>query len=79
MPTRREVVDHYCERTGRSRPANWTFYEAYGIFRLAVIVQQIYYRHHRRESRNPAFRRFWLLTHYLGWRCRCLIAAAGGR
>lgn len=68
MLRRREVVEHYCVRTGL-RPANWAFYETYGLFRLAVIAQQIYYRYHHGETRNPAFRNFWLLVHYLGWRC----------
>ena len=67
--TRREVVEHYCERSGL-RPADWTFYEVYGLFRLAVIAQQIYFRYHHRQTRNPAFRRFWLIAHYLEWRCR---------
>lgn len=77
MLERREVVDYYCERTGR-RPGNWAFYEAYGIFRLAVIAQQIYYRYHHGQTRNRAFRHFWLLAHYLEWRCRRVIRAARG-
>lgn len=76
MLTRAEVVAYYCDRTGY-KPARFTFYEVYGLFRLAVIVQQIYYRYHHRQTRNPAFRRFWVMTHYLGWRCRRLIARAG--
>jgi len=75
MLTRAEVVQRYCERSGL-QPDNWTFYEVYGLFRLAGIVQQIYYRYHRKETRNPAFRRFWLLTHYLDRRCRRLIRRA---
>jgi len=69
MLTRRELVALYCERMGL-RPASWAFYEVYGTFRLAAIVQQIYYRYHQGQTRNPAFRHFWLLVHYLGWRCR---------
>jgi len=72
MLTRREVVAYYLERTGL-KPRNQAFYEVYGIFRLAVIAQQIYYRYHHRQTRNPAFRRFWMLTHYLEWRCLRLI------
>jgi aminoglycoside phosphotransferase (APT) family kinase protein len=67
MLTRREVVDYYCQRM-QLRPDNWTFYEVYGMFRLAVIVQQIYYRYHHRQTRNPAFRNFWLFNQYLHWR-----------
>jgi aminoglycoside phosphotransferase (APT) family kinase protein len=77
MLTRREVVEHYCARTGRN-VSNWTFYEVYGLFRLAVIAQQIYYRYQRGESRNRAFRNFWLFVNYLGWRCGRLIRATGG-
>ncbi|MBP6704679.1 MAG: phosphotransferase family protein, partial [Vicinamibacteria bacterium] len=77
MLTRREVVEHYCARTGRT-VSNWTFYEVYGLFRLAVIAQQIYYRYQRGESRNRALRNFWLFVDYLGWRCGRLIRATGG-
>ena len=69
MLTRREVVDYYCDRM-QLCPDNWTFYEVYGMFRLAVIVQQIYFRYHHRQTRNPAFRNFWLFNHYLHWRSR---------
>lgn len=75
MLTRREVVDYYCGRMDL-RPGSWAFYEVYGLFRLAVIAQQIYYRYHHRQTRNPAFRRYWLLEHYLEWRCRRVIRHA---
>ncbi len=78
MLRREEVVAHYLERTGL-KPANWTFYEVYGLFRLAVIAQQIYYRYHHRQTRNPAFRNFWVLIHYLQWRCQRLIRRAERR
>jgi aminoglycoside phosphotransferase (APT) family kinase protein len=68
MLTRAEVVDRYLERTGFSI-GDWRFYEVYGLFRLAVIVQQIYRRYARRETRNPAFRFFWVAVHLLDRRC----------
>lgn len=73
MLTRREVVDYYCDRMGL-QPDNWTFYQVYGLFRLAVIVQQIYYRYYHRQTRNPAFKRFWLFNHYLHWRSKRAIS-----
>jgi len=73
MLTRREVVEYYCEKTG-IRPDNWTFYEVYGLFRLSGIAQQIYFRYHHKQTRNKAFRNFWVLVNYLHWRCRKLIA-----
>ena len=72
MLRREEVVEVYLDRMDL-RPDNWTFYEVYGLFRLAVIAQQIYYRYHHRQTRNPAFKNFWALVHYLAWRCRRLI------
>jgi aminoglycoside phosphotransferase (APT) family kinase protein len=75
MLTRREIVDYYCERTGRS-PDNWAFYEVYGMFRLGVIAQQIYYRYHHGQTDNPAFKRLWVLINYLYWRCRAVIRKA---
>jgi aminoglycoside phosphotransferase (APT) family kinase protein len=77
MLTRRELVGAYFERSGRMRPDNWVFYEVYGIFRLAVIVQQIYYRYHHCQTRNPAFKHFWFLVWYLDRRCRRLIRLGG--
>ncbi|SER07719.1 Predicted kinase, aminoglycoside phosphotransferase (APT) family [Solimonas aquatica] len=64
MLRRREIVAYYLERTGL-QPENWVFYEVFGLFRLAAIIQQIYYRYHHRQTRNPAFARFWLLSNYL--------------
>jgi aminoglycoside phosphotransferase (APT) family kinase protein len=76
MLTRQEVVEYYCGRMG-FKPENFVLYEVYGLFRLAVIVQQIYYRYHHRQTRNPAFKRFWLVTHAINWRCRSLIRKSG--
>jgi aminoglycoside phosphotransferase (APT) family kinase protein len=68
MLSRRELCEAYLEKAGR--PAqDLGFYEVFGLFRLAAIAQQIYFRYHRKETRNPAFRRFWMLVHYLEWRC----------
>lgn len=72
MPTRRELVDYYCERTGLSA-ANWTFYEVFGLFRLAVIMQQIYFRYHEGQTHNPAFAQLNRFAGYLFDRCRAAI------
>ena len=75
MFTRREVVEYYCDRMGL-KPENWAFYEVYGLFRLAAIVQQIYYRYHHKQTRNPAFKNFWFIANYLIWRCGRIIRKA---
>ncbi len=76
MLTRQEVIDYYLEKTGM-KAENWVFYEVFGLFRLAVIVQQIYYRYHHGQTDNPAFKRFWLMVHALHLRCRQLIRQSG--
>ncbi|MQA26171.1 MAG: phosphotransferase [Micromonosporaceae bacterium] len=75
MLTRREVVEYYCARTGLPSD-NWTFYEVFGLFRLAVIAQQIYYRYYHKQTHNPAFKRMWILVRYLHRRAARLIRAA---
>lgn len=69
MLTRQEVIDYYLENTDFD-VEDFTFYEVYGLFRLAGIVQQIYYRYHHKQTDNPAFKRLWLFVHYLMHRCR---------
>jgi aminoglycoside phosphotransferase (APT) family kinase protein len=76
MLRREEVVAYYLAHT-RLKPASWSFYEVFGLFRLAAIAQQIYYRYHHRQTRNPAFRRYWILVNYFDWRCRRIIRRSG--
>ncbi len=77
MMTRSEVVDYYLERTGL-KVNNWTFYEVFGLFRLAGIVQQIYYRYYHKQTKNPAFKNFWIINHVLHAKCLKLIAQYEG-
>ncbi len=73
MLTRQEVIDYYAQRTGWS-VANFDFYEVYGLFRLAGIVQQIYKRFKEGNARNPVFATFGPFANYLGQRCERIIA-----
>ncbi|WP_411360039.1 phosphotransferase family protein [Pseudidiomarina sp. YC-516-91] len=72
MLSREQVIAYYCKRMDVD-VQDFTFYEVFGLFRLSVIAQQIYYRYHHKQTRNPAFKNFWFLVHYLHWRCRKLI------
>ncbi len=75
MPTRDEVVAHYLDRTGLALPAaGWRFYEVYGLFRLAVIAQQIWYRYRAGETTNPAFAQFGAAVNHLVSRSERIIA-----
>ena len=75
MPTRAEVVDHYRSRTGLAVD-DWAFYEVFGLFRLAGIAQQIYYRYFHGQTTNPAFKDFWYFVTYLDERCRRIAGIA---
>ena len=52
--TRVELLDHYSKRTGR-RIDDPVFYFAYGLLKIAVIVQQIYFRYQKGLTRDPRF------------------------
>ena len=69
MPSRAELGAYYCARAGVVVD-DWVFYEVFGLFRLAGIMQQIYSRFHHGQTTNPAFRDFWFLVAYLETRCR---------
>lgn len=73
MMTREEVVAYYLDKTGMSTE-NWTFYEVFGLFRLAGIAQQIYYRYYNKQTDNPAFKNFWVITYAINARALKLIA-----
>ena len=55
--TRDEFLQRYAKRTGRDVSAVG-YYEVLGVFKLAVILQQIYYRFHRGQTHDERFRNF---------------------
>jgi len=57
MLTRRQFVDYYAERAG-IRLDNFDYYYCYGLFRLAGIVQQIYYRYYHGQTQDKRFAQF---------------------
>ena len=57
MPTREEFLQRYLQLSGR-QCADFTFYEVFGLFRLAVIIQQIWARFRLGQTTNPAFAGF---------------------
>lgn len=61
MLTREEVVRYYGEKTGR-QIGNFDFYYVFGLFRLAVIAQQIYYRWKLGQTKNPRFQAFGMFV-----------------
>ena len=75
MWTREQVVAHYCDRMGfEMTPERWRFYEVFGLFRLAVIAQQIWYRYVLQQTTNEAFAVLGMAVGYIETRCRSLIS-----
>jgi aminoglycoside phosphotransferase (APT) family kinase protein len=73
MPTRKEFIEKYLELSGRNC-GDFTFYEVFGLFRLSVIIQQIWARYKAGETTNPAFKGFGMGVNILINRAQGLIA-----
>lgn len=52
--TRKELVERYAHVSGRG-VSNMVFYVVFARFKVAVIVQQIYYRYHVGLTKDPRF------------------------
>ena len=55
--TRDQFLQRYAQRTGRDL-THIRYHEVLGIFKLAVILQQIYYRFHLGQTQDDRFRTF---------------------
>ena len=75
MLRREEVLAYYRSKTDWPID-DFTFYEVLSSYRLAGIAQQIYYRYHKKQTRNPQFKNVWVLVNYLMFRCYRLIRGA---
>nr|AOE12852.1 phosphotransferase [uncultured bacterium]CCF99424.1 phosphotransferase enzyme family protein [uncultured Flavobacteriia bacterium] len=53
-PMRSEIVSSYAKKSGRDIH-NMVFYYAFGLFKIAVIAQQIYYRYSKGLTSDPRF------------------------
>ncbi len=73
MPTRREFIAKYLELSGR-KCNDFTFYEVFGLFRLTVIIQQIWARYRAGQTTNPAFKGFGVGVNILINRAQGLIS-----
>ncbi|HET9181244.1 MAG TPA: phosphotransferase [Candidatus Angelobacter sp.] len=52
--TRRQLAERYAEKTGRSLE-NLLFYYVFALFKVAVIIQQIYYRYYHGLTKDQRF------------------------
>jgi aminoglycoside phosphotransferase (APT) family kinase protein len=53
--TRKEIAELYAARTGTSI-TNFDFYYCFGLFRLSVIAEQIYYRFYHGQTKDERFK-----------------------
>ncbi|MCB0306479.1 MAG: phosphotransferase family protein, partial [Calditrichaeota bacterium] len=51
---RKQLLERYIEKSGRE-VANPVFYYVFGVFKIAVIVQQIYFRYRQGQSKDERF------------------------
>ena len=74
MMTRRELCDAYAARSGRS-VGTMVFYYAFGLFKTAVVAQQIYYRYAKGLTTDPRFAMFIQGVRVLAEQARATIDA----
>jgi aminoglycoside phosphotransferase (APT) family kinase protein len=55
--TRAQIVERYAQQTGRDI-SGLGYYEVFGIFKVTVVLQQIYFRYWRGQTRDERFRDF---------------------
>ena len=63
-PTREELVKLYSGLSGLET-GNFDFYYCFGLFRLAVIAQQIYYRYYHGQTKDERFKMMIIGVHVL--------------
>jgi len=71
--TRDETVERYAARV-RFDLTNITFYEVFAVFKLAVVLQQIFFRFHRGQTDDS---RFAALDSRVTWLARIATTLAG--
>ena len=72
MMSRRELVDRYARSTGIS-VSNIDYYYCFGLFRLGVIAQQIYYRFYHGQTKDERFKFMIVVVHIVDEAARRVI------
>ena len=62
--TRDEIVARYAEKSGRDL-TNIRYYEVFALFKIAVVIQQIYYRYVNGQTQDARFASFDARVAYL--------------
>ena len=69
MMTRQEVAARYAERSGRDL-TNVVFFYAFGLFKTAVVAQQIYFRWKQGTTKDPRFEMMLMAVRALAGQAR---------
>ncbi|PCJ26260.1 MAG: phosphotransferase family protein [SAR86 cluster bacterium] len=72
-PTRSEIITRFQQQTGLAVD-NFPFYFCFGLFRLAVIGQQIYYRYYHGLTKDQRFAGFIKKSFVLQQMCELIIS-----
>lgn len=67
--TRREAVERYGRRRGIDVSA-MPYYYVFGLFKIAVVLQQIYYRYHVGQTQDERFQYFGQGAELLLWKAK---------
>ena len=62
--SREEIIENYQAKSGRNLE-NFTFYKVFAVFKLAVVLQQIFYRYHKGQTDDPRFAKMDEMVKYL--------------
>lgn len=62
--SREEIIERYAERSGRDVAAI-RYFETFALFKIAVVIQQIYFRYVRGQTDDPRFANFGDRVTYL--------------
>jgi aminoglycoside phosphotransferase (APT) family kinase protein len=62
--TREEILERYAARSGRN-VANIRYYEIFAVFKIAAVIQQIYYRYAQGQTTDRRFATFDARVAYL--------------
>ena len=75
MLTRDEMLARYQQTTGQTID-DWPFYQVFGLFRLAAILQQIYKRYVDGKTQDKRFKHFGASVGVLADQCERIIRVA---
>ena len=73
--TRDEIIERNGRRSGRSL-SNIRFYEIFAVFKIAVVIQQIYFRYVSGQTTDPRFASFDARVEYLARHAAALAETA---